>query len=110
MHSKDAQMLVLTVLAEGPMHGYAINTAIEAGAGERLDGGVDRVAVHRTFREDREDQHLRVLAVHGPTVHVMYYLPRSTRRVLSGAWLSAPPTSAPAAECSGSCSRRDSRS
>lgn len=39
MHSKDAQMLVLTVLAEGPMHGYAINTAIEALTGARLGAG-----------------------------------------------------------------------
>lgn len=39
MHSNDAQMLVLTVLAEGPRHGYAINTAIEALTGTRLGPG-----------------------------------------------------------------------
>jgi DNA-binding PadR family transcriptional regulator len=39
MHSNDAQMLVLTVLAEGPLHGYAINTAIEALTGSRLRPG-----------------------------------------------------------------------
>ena len=39
MHSNDAQMLVLTVLAEGPRHGYAINTAIEALTGTRLQPG-----------------------------------------------------------------------
>ena len=39
MHSKDAQMLVLTALAEGPRHGYAINTAIESLTGTRLGPG-----------------------------------------------------------------------
>jgi DNA-binding PadR family transcriptional regulator len=39
MHSNDAQMLVLTVLANGPLHGYAINTAIEEVTGRRLGPG-----------------------------------------------------------------------
>ena len=39
MHSNDAQLLVLTVLAEGPLHGYAINAAIEALAGAKLGPG-----------------------------------------------------------------------
>jgi DNA-binding PadR family transcriptional regulator len=39
MHSNDAQMLVLTVLADGPLHGYAINTAIEDLTGRRLGPG-----------------------------------------------------------------------
>ena len=39
MHSNDAQMLVLTVLADGPLHGYAINTAIEQLTGRRLGPG-----------------------------------------------------------------------
>jgi DNA-binding PadR family transcriptional regulator len=39
MHSNDAQMLVLTVLADGPAHGYAINTAIERLTGTRLGPG-----------------------------------------------------------------------
>jgi DNA-binding PadR family transcriptional regulator len=39
MHSNDAQMLVLTVLADGPSHGYAINTAIEGLTGRRLGPG-----------------------------------------------------------------------
>jgi DNA-binding PadR family transcriptional regulator len=39
MHSNDAQMLVLTVLADGPLHGYAINTAIQELAGSRLGPG-----------------------------------------------------------------------
>jgi DNA-binding PadR family transcriptional regulator len=39
MHSKDAQMLVLTVLADGPLHGYAINTAIEELTGRKLGPG-----------------------------------------------------------------------
>lgn len=39
MHSNDAQMLVLTALADGPLHGYAINTAIEALTGKRLGPG-----------------------------------------------------------------------
>jgi DNA-binding PadR family transcriptional regulator len=39
MHGNDAQLLVLTVLANGPLHGYAINTAIEQLAGARLGPG-----------------------------------------------------------------------
>lgn len=39
MHSNDAQMLVLTVLADRPLHGYAINTAIEELTGRRLGPG-----------------------------------------------------------------------
>lgn len=39
MHSYDAQMLVLTALAGGPLHGYAINTAIEKLTGSRLGPG-----------------------------------------------------------------------
>ncbi|WP_103343837.1 PadR family transcriptional regulator [Amycolatopsis sp. CA-126428] len=39
MHSKDAQMLVLTALAGGPLHGYAINAAIEHLTGARLGPG-----------------------------------------------------------------------
>jgi DNA-binding PadR family transcriptional regulator len=39
MHSNDAQMLVLTVLADGPLHGYAINTAIDDLTGHRLGPG-----------------------------------------------------------------------
>jgi DNA-binding PadR family transcriptional regulator len=39
MHSNDAQMLVLTVLANGPLHGYAINTAIEDLTGRKLGPG-----------------------------------------------------------------------
>jgi DNA-binding PadR family transcriptional regulator len=39
MHGNDAQLLVLTVLANGPLHGYAINTAIEELAGARLGPG-----------------------------------------------------------------------
>ncbi|HEX6471488.1 MAG TPA: helix-turn-helix transcriptional regulator [Streptosporangiaceae bacterium] len=39
MHSNDAQMLVLTALADGPLHGYAINTAIEQLTGRRLGPG-----------------------------------------------------------------------
>jgi DNA-binding PadR family transcriptional regulator len=39
MHSTDAQMVVLTVLADGPRHGYAINTAIEDLTGRRLGPG-----------------------------------------------------------------------
>jgi DNA-binding PadR family transcriptional regulator len=39
MHINDAQMLVLTVLADGPLHGYAINTAIEELTGRKLGPG-----------------------------------------------------------------------
>ncbi len=39
MHSNDAQMLVLTALADRPLHGYAINTAIEELTGRKLGPG-----------------------------------------------------------------------
>ncbi len=39
MHSNDAQILVLTVLADRPLHGYAINTAIEELTGRKLGPG-----------------------------------------------------------------------
>jgi DNA-binding PadR family transcriptional regulator len=35
----DAQTLVLCALANGPLHGYAINTSIEALTGQRLGPG-----------------------------------------------------------------------
>lgn len=39
MRGTDAQMLVLTVLAGGPLHGYAINVTIETLTGSRLSPG-----------------------------------------------------------------------
>jgi DNA-binding PadR family transcriptional regulator len=39
MHSNDAQMLVLTVLADRPLHGYAVNAAIEELTGRKLGPG-----------------------------------------------------------------------
>jgi DNA-binding PadR family transcriptional regulator len=39
MQANDAQTLVLCVLAGGPLHGYAINAAIEELTGERLGPG-----------------------------------------------------------------------
>jgi DNA-binding PadR family transcriptional regulator len=35
----DAQILVLCALTDGPLHGYAINTAIDELTGERLGPG-----------------------------------------------------------------------
>ncbi|MFB7947939.1 methyltransferase domain-containing protein [Kitasatospora phosalacinea] len=39
MRTNDAQMLVLSALADGPLHGYAVNTAIERMTGSRLGRG-----------------------------------------------------------------------
>ncbi|WP_042393153.1 methyltransferase domain-containing protein [Streptacidiphilus carbonis] len=39
MRTNDAQMLTLFVLADGPLHGYGINTAIEKLTGARLGRG-----------------------------------------------------------------------
>ncbi|MFH8617818.1 methyltransferase domain-containing protein [Streptomyces sp. NPDC017979] len=39
MRTHDAQMLVLSALADGPLHGYAINAAIEKLSGDRLGAG-----------------------------------------------------------------------
>jgi len=39
MQINDAQLLVLWALADGPAHGYAVNTAIEDLTGERLGPG-----------------------------------------------------------------------
>ena len=55
MQSNDAQMLVLTVLADGPLHGYAINSAIEELTGRRLGpgslyGALSRLEAHELIR------------------------------------------------------------
>lgn len=39
MDAKDSQVLVMCALLDGPQHGYAINTVIEALTGERLGPG-----------------------------------------------------------------------
>jgi DNA-binding PadR family transcriptional regulator len=39
MQGNDAQTLVLCALADGPLHGYAVNVAIEELTGERLGPG-----------------------------------------------------------------------
>ncbi|MFF1650534.1 methyltransferase domain-containing protein [Streptomyces sp. NPDC058240] len=39
MRTNDAQMLVLCALTDGPLHGYAINAAIERVSGHRLGPG-----------------------------------------------------------------------
>lgn len=39
MQANDAQTLVLCALADGPLHGYAINAAIEELTGKRLGPG-----------------------------------------------------------------------
>lgn len=39
MQANDAQTLVLCALADGPRHGYAINTAIQEMTGQRLGPG-----------------------------------------------------------------------
>ncbi|HZX09119.1 PadR family transcriptional regulator [Kribbella sp.] len=39
MQANDSQTLVLSVLADGPKHGYAINNAIEELTGQRLGAG-----------------------------------------------------------------------
>ncbi|MFC8719351.1 methyltransferase domain-containing protein [Kitasatospora sp. NPDC057198] len=39
MRTNDAQMLVLSALADGPLHGYAVNTAVERMTGTRLGRG-----------------------------------------------------------------------
>ncbi|MBO1415448.1 PadR family transcriptional regulator [Streptomyces sp. FH025] len=39
MQAYDAQTLVLCALADGPLHGYAVNTAIERLVGTRLGPG-----------------------------------------------------------------------
>ena len=65
MHSNDAQMLVLTVLAERPLHGYAINAAIEELTGRKLGpgslyGALSRLEARELIRpasEAAEDRH-----------------------------------------------------
>ncbi len=70
MHSNDAQMLVLTALAGGPLHGYAINTAIKALTGTKLGPGSLYGALARleargliepaAERSDAQDRHRTV--------------------------------------------------
>ncbi|RSM45725.1 PadR family transcriptional regulator [Amycolatopsis balhimycina DSM 5908] len=70
MHGNDAQMLVLTALAGGPLHGYAINTAIEVLTGTRLGpgslyGALARLEARQLVepaagRSDAQDRHRTV--------------------------------------------------
>ncbi|MFE0463896.1 methyltransferase domain-containing protein [Kitasatospora sp. NPDC058965] len=39
MRTNDAQMLILSVLVDGPLHGYAVNSAVEQLTGTRLGRG-----------------------------------------------------------------------
>ncbi|WP_042385145.1 methyltransferase domain-containing protein [Streptacidiphilus melanogenes] len=39
MQTADAQLLILCALARGPLHGYAVNTAVKEVTGERLGRG-----------------------------------------------------------------------
>lgn len=63
MRTNDAQMLVLCTLADGPLHGYAINTAVERLTGERLGRGslsgalarlLDKELVERVAADGRQ--------------------------------------------------------
>lgn len=49
--TNDAQLLVLSVLADGPLHGYAINAAIETMTGQRLGPGSLYGALARLTRQ-----------------------------------------------------------
>ncbi|MFE0426252.1 methyltransferase domain-containing protein [Streptomyces sp. NPDC058953] len=51
MQTHDAQTLVLTVLAEGPGHGYAVNAAVEKLSGARLGAGSLYGALERLERK-----------------------------------------------------------
>lgn len=66
MHSNDAQMLVLTVLASGPLHGYAINAAIEELTGNRLGpgslyGALSRLETRGLVEPDAEEGRARTV-------------------------------------------------
>jgi DNA-binding PadR family transcriptional regulator len=70
VHSNDAQMLVLTVLAEGPLHGYAINTAIEELTGRKLGpgslyGALSRLEARELIRpsDDASDARHRTMRI-----------------------------------------------
>ncbi|HEU5417735.1 MAG TPA: methyltransferase domain-containing protein [Streptosporangiaceae bacterium] len=49
--TNDAQLLVLSALADGPLHGYAINAAIESVTGQRLGPGSLYGALARLERQ-----------------------------------------------------------
>ncbi|MEU3602476.1 methyltransferase domain-containing protein [Streptomyces sp. NPDC006798] len=51
MRTHDAQTLVLTVLAEGPLHGYAVNSAVEKLSGAKLGAGSLYGALERLERK-----------------------------------------------------------
>ncbi|MDQ2897671.1 MAG: PadR family transcriptional regulator [Actinomycetota bacterium] len=60
MRSNDSQMLVLTVLADGPRHGYAINSEIEKLTGSLLGpgslyGALSRLEAHRLIEPAHQE-------------------------------------------------------
>jgi DNA-binding PadR family transcriptional regulator len=70
MYGNDAQLLVLTVLADGPLHGYAINTAIEELTGARLGpgslyGALTRLEAKRLIEPLAEEGRQRPLRLTG---------------------------------------------
>ncbi len=61
MQVNDSQTLVLCVLANGPLHGYAINIAIEELTGQRLGPG----SLYGALARLESKQLIRVLKVKG---------------------------------------------
>ena len=61
MQVNDSQTLVLCVLADGPLHGYAINTAIEELTGQRLGPG----SLYGALARLEAKQLIKVLTVKG---------------------------------------------
>lgn len=68
MRTNDAQMLVLCALADGPLHGYAVNSAVERMTGARLgrgslSGALARLEAKRLveYLDDRPGQRQRPL-------------------------------------------------
>lgn len=75
MYGNDAQLLVLTVLADGPLHGYAINSAIENLTGRRLGpgslyGALSRLEARELIRPTEQNppdgQRHRTVQITGP--------------------------------------------
>jgi DNA-binding PadR family transcriptional regulator len=71
VHSNDAQMLVLTVLADGPRHGYAINAAIEELTGSKLGpgslyGALTRLEAHGLIGPVDGDERHRTMRITEP--------------------------------------------
>ncbi|WP_328464257.1 methyltransferase domain-containing protein [Streptomyces sp. NBC_00448] len=98
MRTNDAQMLVLSALADGPLHGYAVNSAVERMTGARLgrgslSGALARLAAKRLveYLDNRPGQRQRPLRLTAAGREVLAREARSLARTADAVFEAAVP-------------------